>query len=182
MDESEEKKQEINSASFFLSPAPLCLYLCNVFLSVLSWSLLSNSISPWIKCFRGGPLSHCSVSRPLIITTPSFLHPLLWVCISPLCKCSALYVKNSPYNSGATIIPSGCVQLQHLDGKHNFPWCVSEMQIDAWNIDIKLEGQNGSGFLDPADRKVQLPQKFFRAVVFQVSLWSLWIYCIWTYF
>lgn len=40
-----------------------------------------------------GPLSYSPISSPLIISTPSFLHPLLWVYNSAMHKCSALYVK-----------------------------------------------------------------------------------------
>lgn len=86
------KKQEINSAS--VSPHPASLCLCLLFVSACP------QLIPFIKQYITmnqmlweGPLSHCLVSRPLIITTPSFLQTLLLVCISPLYKCSALYVK-----------------------------------------------------------------------------------------
>ena len=90
-----KKRQEINSASFPPPPAPLCVYLCNVF--------LPSSVDPYYQTvyhYELNALGGAFIIRLGFITpdrkttTLSFLHPLLWVCIFPLCKCSALYVKH----------------------------------------------------------------------------------------
>ncbi len=143
------------------------LLLCSVFLPVLSWSFYQTVYHYQLNALGGAFILRLSFkptdNNHLIIPPSAAVGLFLSVVLCSLCK-------NSPYNCEATIIPSGCVQLPHFEGKHILPWCVPEMQIDAWNIDIKSGSQNSTGFLDPADRRANLTHGVCRDVVFQVNI------------